>query len=81
MILKIALVLAVIVLAFTFFRKKKPKVEETPQEVPAVEMKQDPICNIYVEDTTKFKVKYYDKIYYFCSEECKNKFVESKKEA
>ncbi len=39
-------------------------------------MKQDAVCGSYVEETTKYKVRLHDKIYYFCSEECKNQFID-----
>lgn len=76
--------LLIITLVIVFFRRKKTdekeKLNETKETANAVEMRQDPVCSSYVEETTKYKVKYYDKIFYFCSEECKNKFIEQKKQ-
>ena len=75
-------VLALILAAVYFFFKIKDKKQDEQkyaddnEEVKAVEMKQDAVCGSYVEETTKYKVRLHDKIYYFCSEECKNKFIE-----
>ncbi|BAI79852.1 conserved hypothetical protein [Deferribacter desulfuricans SSM1] len=67
-----------IYLAFTLFRKKK--VESEQKEISdSVDLVKDEICGTYVEITSPYKVKYYDKIYYFCSKECMDKFIESKK--
>lgn len=79
---KILIIVAVIAIALIFFRKRKaaePVDEKQNKELEkAVEMKQDPVCGSYVEETTRYKVKYYDKIFYFCSEECKDKFIATK---
>ena len=41
----------------------------------------DPICQIQVTETSAFKVEYNGKVYYFCSENCKQKFLaQNKKE-
>jgi len=44
-----------------------------------VELVKDPTCGTFVEKTTNFKVKYYNNIYYFCSEDCRQKFIEKMK--
>lgn len=78
MIIKVVLLLAVVAGILFYFKKKdKQSIEKQSDELlNAVEMKQDSVCGSFVEDTTKYKVKLNDKIYYFCSEECKNKFIE-----
>ena len=38
-------------------------------------MATDPICNMEIDETrSKFSSEYAGKTYYFCSQECKNKF-------
>jgi len=38
----------------------------------------DPVCGMKVdEDTTEFQSTYAGKEFYFCSEECENKFEEN----
>ena len=78
MFTKVLLLLAVVAGIVFFFKiKDKKSIEKQSDElVNAVEMKQDSVCGSFVEDTTTHKVKLNDKIYYFCSEECKNKFIE-----
>lgn len=77
MITKILVFAAILLGVFFLFKRKNNKsVENKEETVKAVEMKKDSVCGSYVEETTKYKVKLYDKIYYFCSEECKNKFIE-----
>ena len=78
MVTKIAFLLAVVAGIVLFFRMKdKKQIEKQSNDtINAVEMKQDSISGSFVEDTTKYKVKLHDKIYYFCSDECKNKFIE-----
>ncbi len=78
MFTKVLLLLAVVAGIVFFFKiKDKKSIEKQSDELlNAVEMKQDSVCGSFVEDTTKHKVKLNDKIYYFCSEECKNKFIE-----
>lgn len=77
MITKILVFAALLLGVFFLFKRKNNKsVENKEETVKAVEMKKDSVCGSYVEETTKYKVKLYDKIYYFCSEECKNKFIE-----
>lgn len=78
---KIFLVAAVIAGIAVYLKFKKGSSSENVldkqknEEVAAVDMKRDVVCGSYVEDTTKYKVRLYDKIYYFCSEECKEKFI------
>ena len=78
MFTKVLLLLAVVAGIVFFFKiKDKKSIEKQSDElVNAVEMKQVSVCGSFVEDNTKYKVKLNDKIYYFCSEECKNKFIE-----
>ena len=82
MLVKIGLLLIIIVIVLTVFKRfSKPEINNNKKSESAdkpVEMKQDPICGTYVEEVTKYRVKYYDKIYYFCSDECKQKFIEQK---
>ena len=81
MVMKIFVLAAILAGIYFFFKIKdkkqdEQKYSESNDDVKAVEMKHDSVCGSYVEETTKYKVKLHDKIYYFCSEECKNKFIE-----
>lgn len=62
------------------FRKKKKEElkkeqEETARQVEAGEMVPDPECGAYVAIDSSISVKDGSKIYYFCSYECRDKFL------
>lgn len=78
MIMKIALAAFLGFLAFKLF-KKPVGVEEKNTEDAAVETVQDPINGVFVGKDTEFKVKYYDKLYYFSSKETMDEFIAQKK--
>lgn len=80
-LLMLAVLIGAVVLLFRLKKKDGGKKEKdaVKGEPNALEMKEDPICKSYVEDTTNYKVKLYDDIYYFCSQECKDKFINQKK--
>ena len=63
--------------AIMLFKNKGSKKEEV-KAIDTTDMVKDPICGTYVDETTKHKVKYYDKVYCFCSQECLDKFKEEK---
>lgn len=75
--LALAFAIAGVVMFFKIKGKKSEDnlLKDNKNEVPAVEMKQDVVCGSYVEDTTRYKVRLYDKVYYFCSSECMDKFI------
>lgn len=79
MILKFLLAGVLIYFTFILFRNKKPLEENKAKESDAVELVKDPICETFVEKTSEFKVKFYDNVYYFCSDDCMQKFIASKK--
>jgi len=83
MILKLLLTAFLIYITFTLFRNSKKLSGNKKDEIDSspVELVKDPICETFVEMETPYKVKLYDNIYYFCSEECREKFiVKNKKE-
>lgn len=80
MLAKIGVLLIVIVLVLTLFKKftKQKEITNKSNDDKPVEMMQDPVCGTFVEEVTEYKVKYYDNIYYFCSDKCKQEFIKSK---
>ncbi len=81
MLPKIALIIIIIAMVVILFRKSDSigKSKKSSSDNNAVEMKKDPICGLYVEDTTSHKVKLEDEVYSFCSKKCKDEFITSKK--
>ncbi len=81
------LILALVIFAvYAFYKKADAKKKEAEQKrkeeekaQKALEMKQDPICKSFVDEDTDHKVKLYNDVYYFCSEDCKNKFIDQHK--
>ena len=78
-LLFLASVLAVMIF---LFRKgvlfSKGKIEQK-KVIDATDMSKDPVCGTYVEEGADYRLKYYGKVYYFCSQECLDKFKEIKK--
>ena len=54
--------------------QKQKKTEANPSEV----MVKDPICGTYVSTDSEIRVKEGQKVLYFCSYECRDKFLEDK---
>lgn len=80
--IKFILVLAFFYIAYKLFaRSNKPEIDSQKSDTSnnPVELIKDPICETFVEKNTNYKVKYYDNIYYFCSEDCRQKFIEKMK--
>ncbi|PLX68197.1 MAG: hypothetical protein C0603_07370 [Denitrovibrio sp.] len=77
--MKLALAGALAFIVFKLFRKPAGVEGDKTQQVDAVETVQDPINGVFVGKDTEFKVKYYDKIYYFSSKESMDEFIEQKK--
>ncbi|MGE4317325.1 MAG: YHS domain-containing protein [Deferribacterales bacterium] len=71
------LVILLVVGAIKLFRK--PEAIKAKEEVNAVDTVQDPVTGTFVSKDTEYKVKYYDKVYYFSSKESMDKFIAEKR--
>lgn len=60
-------------------KKKKPQSGSTASPPVIEEMKRDPVCGTFVPVNQAVKERVGNTVYYFCSEECKEKFRELKK--
>jgi len=78
MFMKLIVAAILAFLAFKLFKKPK-EVDDKPREENAVETVQDPVNGVFVGKDTEFKVKYYDKLYYFSSKETMDEFIAQKK--
>jgi YHS domain-containing protein len=45
-----------------------------PRNIPAAELKKDPVCGTYVSEATSLTRTVNGKIVHFCSEECRKKY-------
>lgn len=85
MIGKVLLIAAAVLIGYFAVKKAfrqaddKPLTEGNNGSGEVVNTVEDPICKTFIEESTPYKVRLYDKLYYFCSEECKNKFIEMNK--
>ena len=68
--------------SWPFGSKKKKRRGGSSKEPPAVieEMRKDPVCGTYVPVNQAVKDRIGVTTYYFCSEECKQKFHELEKD-
>jgi len=53
---------------------KAPKYN-SPKQEPETELVQDPECGVYLDPAGSITLKQEGKIYYFCSEECRDRFL------
>ena len=63
-------------------QKKKglQKKKRTQELIDSGEMVKDPVCGTYVSTDTDIRVKDGDQVYYFCSYECRDAFLQKEKE-
>lgn len=78
----LALLLYLIYLIVRFFqsigqpsRKDQPPADSLPRK----RMVKDEICNTYIPEEEALKETWKGQVYYFCSEECRQKFLTGKK--
>lgn len=55
---------------------EKKEEEERKRKMECGEMVQDPECGVYVDVDSSISVKDGNKTYYFCSYDCRDKFLE-----
>ncbi|MFW6140241.1 MAG: YHS domain-containing protein [Acidobacteriota bacterium] len=81
-ILFYALIAYFIYMVVKFYQSlKKPKrTSQNTSSKPGIMVK-DEVCNTYLPKEDAIKEVYQGKEYYFCSNECRKKFLESKKKA
>lgn len=59
-------------------KKKKAEVRHKQEEAQAREgiLVKDPICGTYVSKESEIRVKEGDKVHFFCSYECRDKYLD-----
>ena len=81
MIIKVAILALVCYVLYRLFmidnKKKAEKDAETKKKrVESGEMVKDPVCGTYVEKDSAITVKNGDQTLYFCSYECRQKYID-----
>ncbi len=61
---------------FQNFRRRSQKNRVPEEHGKLEEMQKDPICGTYLPESQAVTLLYKREIFFFCSEECKNKFLE-----
>lgn len=85
MIVKIAIVAIVCYVLYRLFmndsRKKAERdAADTKKKVASGEMVQDPVCGTYVDKDSAITVRNGEQVLYFCSYECRKKYLEGRGE-
>ncbi|MBO6002372.1 MAG: transcriptional regulator [Desulfovibrio sp.] len=85
MIFKLAIFAIVCYVLYRLFmndRKKQDekKAAERERKIQSDEMVKDPVCGTYVDKSSAISVRSGDQVLYFCSYECRQKYIESVQE-
>ncbi len=85
MIFKVAIFAIVCYVLYRLFmndRKKQDekKAEERKRKIDSDEMVQDPVCGTYVDKSSAISVRSGEQVLYFCSYECRKKYIEGVQE-
>jgi uncharacterized protein len=67
-----------LVLRFLFPTSRKTQRNRSPRQLSGIMVK-DEMCNTYLPEENAIKEKLDGQEYYFCSEECREKFLELRK--
>jgi YHS domain-containing protein len=63
------------ILGSLFKRGRGMAVQSRPEPSPSMELKKDPVCGTYVSPATGVSRSVQGHVIYFCSKECRDKFV------
>jgi YHS domain-containing protein len=77
----LALLLYLIYLVVRFFQSlgQPPRTgRRQPDSLPRKTMVKDEVCNTYISEEEALKENHNGQVYYFCSEDCRKKFLASK---
>ncbi len=55
------------------------KKESPPKKIIKENLVKDPVCGLYIPESKAIKIKIKNQDYYFCSSECKEKFLKELK--
>jgi uncharacterized protein len=78
--MKFLVLLAFLLMLFFYYRNYKKRKLNRKEKVRITEMVKDEVCGVYLPKEEALKVEIEDKVYYFCSEECKDAFLKGRSE-
>jgi YHS domain-containing protein len=73
--MKFLVLLAFLLMLFFYYRNYKKRKLNRKEKVRITEMVKDEVCGVYLPKEEALKVEIENKVYYFCSEECKDAFL------
>ena len=73
--MKFLVLLAFLLILFFYYRIYKKRRLNRKEKVRITEMVKDEICGVYLPKEEALKVEIEGKVYYFCSQECKDAFL------
>jgi len=73
--MKFLVLLVFLLLLFFYFKNYKKTKLNQKEKIRITEMVRDEVCGVYLPKEEALKVEIEDKVYYFCSQECKDAFL------
>jgi YHS domain-containing protein len=78
--MKFLLLLAFFLMLFFYYRIYKKRKLNQKEKIRITEMVKDEVCGVYLPKEEALKVEIEGKVYYFCSQECKDAFLKGRSE-
>jgi len=78
--MKFLVLLTFLLMLFFYYRIYKKRKLNRKEKIRITEMVKDEVCGVYLPKDQALKVEVDDKVYYFCSKECKDAFLKGPSE-
>jgi YHS domain-containing protein len=78
--MKFLVLLVFLLLLFFYYKIYKKRKLNQKEKIRITVMVRDEVCGVYLPKEEALKVEIEDKVYYFCSEECKDAFLKGRSE-
>jgi YHS domain-containing protein len=78
--MKFLVLLAFLLILFFYYRNYKKRRLNRKEKIRITEMVKDEVCGVYLPKDEALKVEIEGKVYYFCSQECKDAFLKGRSE-
>jgi uncharacterized protein len=78
--MKFLVLLAFLLILFFYYRNYKKRKLNRKEKIRITEMVKDEVCGVYLPKDEALKVEIEGKVYYFCSQKCKDGFLKGRSE-
>jgi len=78
--MKFLVLLTFLLMLFFYYKIYKKRKLNRKEKIRITEMVKDEVCGVYLPKEEALKVEIEDKVYYFCSQECKDAFLKGRSE-